>query len=152
FISDAVRRSAAADFGLHNPGGVRADLPSGPVSYNDLYRVLPFGNEVIRLEVTGRQLRQLVNQVNARYYFSNLRISRTSDASSGSQAITVSFSDGTPIVDEQSYTLATNSFLADGGDGLAILQTLSREVVGISLLDAVVDQLRMLPAPVRLPL
>jgi 2',3'-cyclic-nucleotide 2'-phosphodiesterase (5'-nucleotidase family) len=42
----------------------------------------------------------------------------------------------------EAYTLATNDFLADGGDGLMVLTTLPRDVVGVSLLDAVIAHLR----------
>jgi 2',3'-cyclic-nucleotide 2'-phosphodiesterase/3'-nucleotidase len=128
-ITDAVRLSAKADVGLHNPGGVRADLPRGPVSYAALHRVLPFGNTVVRLTLSGRQLRQLVSQTRS-YYYSNLTV----------DAFTLA--DGTAIRDGESYTLATNDFLADGGDGLTMLTALPRDVVGVSVLDAFITHLR----------
>ena len=67
-IADAARLLARADFGIQNPGGVRADLARGVILYGDLYRVMPFDNELVRLTLTGRQLRQLVEQAGPRYY------------------------------------------------------------------------------------
>jgi 2',3'-cyclic-nucleotide 2'-phosphodiesterase/3'-nucleotidase len=128
-IADAARLSAKATIGLHNPGGVRADLPRGPVSYTDLHRVLPFDNTVVRLTLSGGQLRRLVAQTRS-YYYSNLSV----------DAFTLS--DGTAIRDGESYTLATNDFLADGGDSLTMLAALPREVVGVTLLDAFIEHLR----------
>jgi 2',3'-cyclic-nucleotide 2'-phosphodiesterase/3'-nucleotidase len=128
-IADAARLSASADVGLHNPGGVRADLTRGQVSYGDLHRVLPFDNAVVRLKLSGRQLQQLVSRTRS-YYYSNLAVD------------SFTLGDGTAIRAEGSYTLATSDFLADGGDGLMMLTTLPRDVVGVSLLDAVISHLR----------
>ena len=128
-IADAARLSAKADVGLHNPGGVRADLAGGQVSYADLHRVLPFDNAVVRLTLSGRQLRQLVSRTRS-YYYSNLALD------------SFTLADGTAIRDGGSYTLATNDYLADGGDGLTMLTTLPRDVIGVNLLDAVIAHLR----------
>lgn len=150
-IADAVRLLAGADVGMHNPGGVRADLPRGAISYADLYRVMPFDNAVVRLTLTGRQLRQLVEQAGSRYYYSNLHVEYASEAAPRGGRVSLSFPDTTPIRDDRSYSLATSDFLADGGDGFTMLSTLPRGALGVTLLDAVVGHLRKLPAPVVLP-
>lgn len=150
-IADSQRLMAAADFGLHNPGGVRAELPAGPISYADLHRVLPFGNIVVRVTLLGRQLRRLVEQAGPRYYYANLHVEYASLPGAGRQA-SVRMADGTPIDDDRTYTLATSDYLADGGDGLSMLPGLRQEPLGISVLDAVAGHLRELPAPVVLPM
>jgi 2',3'-cyclic-nucleotide 2'-phosphodiesterase (5'-nucleotidase family) len=55
---------------MHNPGGIRASLNAGQVNYNDLFRVLPFGNMLVRVTLSGRALREVVERGAARYYFS----------------------------------------------------------------------------------
>ena len=146
-IADAVRRLARADVGLHNPGGVRADLPSGDVSYADVYRVIPFDNEVVRLTLTGRQLRQLVDQTGPRYYYSNLRVEYDSAASGERVIRSMRLSDGTQVSEDRSYTLATIDYLADGGDALTLLTTLQRQVLGVTVVDALADHLRTAEPP-----
>jgi 2',3'-cyclic-nucleotide 2'-phosphodiesterase / 3'-nucleotidase / 5'-nucleotidase len=141
-IAEAARLAARADVGLHNPGGVRADLPRGDVSYADVYRVLPFANDVVRLTLTGRQLRELVERTGPRYYYSNLRVQYDATASRGRSVRAMRLSDGTQIRDDRSYTLATNDYLADGGDALTMLTALERKVLGITTVDAVVGHLR----------
>jgi 2',3'-cyclic-nucleotide 2'-phosphodiesterase (5'-nucleotidase family) len=128
-IADAARLSANATIGLYNPGGVRADLPRGQVSYADLHRVLPFDNAVVRLTMKGKQLRQLVSETRS-YYYANLSVD------------SFTLGDGTVIRPEGAYTLATSDFLADGGDGLRMLPTLPRDVTGVSMLDAVIMHLQ----------
>jgi 2',3'-cyclic-nucleotide 2'-phosphodiesterase (5'-nucleotidase family) len=65
--------------------------------------------------------------------------------------VSLFFSDFTAIEDDHSYTLATNDYLAYGGDNMKILAALPKEVIGISVLDAVVENLRALPTPVIVP-
>jgi 5'-nucleotidase len=149
-IADAARESAGADFGLQNPGGVRADLPSGLVTYGDVHRVLPFDNNVVRLAISGQQLRQLVEQAGLDYYFSNLVIDYSSAADN--RVVDLRFADNTPITDTGTYTLGLSDFLADGGDGFAMLPPLPRVAIGITLLDATLAYLRNLPVPVVLPM
>ena len=148
-IADAARVRGRADVGMHNPGGVRADLPRGPISYADLHRVSPFDNALVRLTLTGAQLTQLVGRTGAGFYYSNLRI-EPANAAPGSTIVSLRLQDGTAIRDEASYTLATADFLADGGDGLTMLMSVPREATGLSVLEALVEHVRSLPSPVVL--
>ncbi len=141
-IAESVRLAANADIGLQNPGGIRADLMAGSVSYEDVYKVLPFGNEVVKMVLTGAQLRQLAGQTGAAFYYANLVVTRDESG----EVSMLSLADGTAMRDDATYTLALPDFLADGGDGLAMLVSLPREAAGITLLDATIAQLRT-PAP-----
>lgn len=149
-VVDAERLAADADVGMHNPGGLRASLNAGDVSYGTLFRVLPFGNAVVRVTLTGRQLKEVVEQAGVRFYYSNLRIEQDPSAPRGRRVVSLTFADGSPVDEDRAYTLATIDFLADGGDGMTTLASLPREVVGVLSLDAVVEHLRSLPSPVRL--
>jgi len=75
-VAESLRLAAAADVGLYNPGGVRAHLEAGEVTYADLYRVLPFEDQVVRLELTGRELWEVVEHAFSRrtYHFANLHV------------------------------------------------------------------------------
>jgi len=130
-IAESARLLVDADVGLHNPGGVRIDLARGPVTYADLHRVMPFDNAVVRLTITGRQLRELAERTGPRYYYSGLPVASAQD--------------------DATYSLATSDFLADGGDNLVMLSLLERENTGVTMLDAVVMRLESLPQPVTLP-
>ncbi len=150
-IADAMRALARADVGLHNPGGVRADLPGGTVSYADVYRVMPFNNAVVRVTLTGRQLRQLAERAGARYYYSNLQVDYGAPTSRGRSVRSMRFADGTPFHEDRSYSLATSDYLADGGDAMTMLTTLPREALGVQLVDALVGHLRTLQPPIVQP-
>ena len=66
-MADAYLKSAPdsikADFALINPGGVRAGfLKAGPVTYDNLFSVAPFGNNLFYIDLTGEQIIRLLEQ------------------------------------------------------------------------------------------
>ena len=150
-VAEAIRRAAGADFGIQNPGGTRADLPAGPVTYADVYRVLPFGNAIARVTLTGAELRRVVEQAGPRFYLANLHAEFGERPGTGARTAQLRFPDGAPVEAGRTYVLAAPDFVAEGGDGLQALAALPREGTGTLVLDAVLDHLRALPAPVVLP-
>jgi 5'-nucleotidase len=61
-IADAQRFTMKTDFAFMNPGGIRADLPAGNVTWGYLYTVQPFRNRLVKMGLTGEQIRRLLNQ------------------------------------------------------------------------------------------
>lgn len=57
-FADALREQAGADVALNNNsiGGLRADLPDGPVTFGRLYDAFPFDNRVVRVNMSGGEL------------------------------------------------------------------------------------------------
>ena len=58
--ADAIRYSLDADVGYVNGGGIRADIPQGDITYNNLLNVFPFNNTVVLAEVTGQTLKDML--------------------------------------------------------------------------------------------
>jgi 2',3'-cyclic-nucleotide 2'-phosphodiesterase (5'-nucleotidase family) len=152
-VAESLRLAGAADFGLYNPGGLRSGLEAGEVTYADLYRVLPFENQVVRMELTGRELRDVAEHAFSRrvYHFANLRVEHDPGAPPGRRILALATADGRPVADDARYVLATVEYLAGGGDGFTMLGRLPAEPTGIPALEAVIRHLRSLPSPVALP-
>jgi 5'-nucleotidase len=123
-IADAQRDFAGTDLAFMNPGGIRADIASGPVTFGDLFAVQPFDNQVVRMELTGDQIYRLLEQqfeVNRILQVSGLEYSYDASKPSG-QRITSATVNGSQIDRNATYTVAANSFLATGGDGFTVLK------------------------------
>ena len=62
FMTDAMRWRTGADVAVVNAGGIRGDriYPSGPVSIRTIYEILPFQNEIIIKEMTGKQIHRML--------------------------------------------------------------------------------------------
>ena len=152
-IADALRESAGADVGLVNRTGIRADLTAGTITWGDVYEVLPFGNFVVTVPVTGAVLRETIehalgtNETNAAV--SGLLVRADRSAPAGHRVVSLTLSDGRPVRDEVTYTLTTFDFLANGGSGYSMLRGLPARNTGVNELDAFIAWLRRQPQPVR---
>lgn len=152
-IADALRESAVADVGLVNRTGIRANLNAGAITWGDVYEVLPFGNFVVTVPVTGAVLKETLehafggNETNAAVSGILVRVDR--GAPQGHRVVSLTLSDGRPVRDEVTYTLATFDFLANGGSGYSMLRNLPARNTGTDELDAFIAWLRRQPQPVR---
>lgn len=117
-ISDAYREIAGTDLSIMNKGGIRADLPAGEVTPAHIHAVLPFGNELVVLEVEDDDLLAIARSVRDRgrdgrgiLFTSGM----TFQFGPGDQVEVMI--DGSPPEPGRRYTLAISSFMAHGGDG-----------------------------------
>lgn len=63
YIADAMREYSGADFAFANLGGVRSDINQGPLTYEMIYNLQPFANTVVVMELSGKQIVQLIEEV-----------------------------------------------------------------------------------------
>lgn len=135
-VADAMRMAVGSDVALTNGGGIRGDTvyPAGtPLTRRIVLTELPFGNKTVKLAVTGAQLRSaLENGVagieDGRGAFpqvSGLTFSFDARRPKGERVVDVTVG-GKPLDEAADYTLATNDFLAKGGDGYAVLEGAER--------------------------
>jgi 2',3'-cyclic-nucleotide 2'-phosphodiesterase (5'-nucleotidase family) len=108
------------DIAMHNNGGIRAPLPKGPITYGQLYAVLPFDNQVIALDLTGEQvLRILEHSVANRS--PNMQVAglafRFDGTRPAGQRVLEATVGGQLLDPEAVYRLVTIDYLAAGGDG-----------------------------------
>jgi len=142
-IADAQRAAMNTDFAFMNPGGIRADISAGPVSWGDLFTVQPFNNDVMKMTLTGAQIYTLLNQQWASQPYPRLLqvsgLSYTWDNArpAGARVVEVRKA-GVPIDVNALYTVAVNSFIAGGGDNFTVLTAGTHRVVGPVDLDALV--------------
>jgi 5'-nucleotidase len=155
-IADAQRRATGAQVALMNNGGIRTDLPAGPITWEKLYELSPFGNRLVVLTLTGAKLRQAVehavrgSEPNA--HVSGLVATYDPSRPAGSRVVSLTLEDGTPVRDDATYTVAVNDFLAGQGDAFtAFADPVARKDTGIVDLDALIDYLKSQPQPVRAP-
>ena len=56
FCSDALRAMTGADMSFVNGGGLRAPMEAGEVTFNDIFSVFPFNNQIVTAEISGQIL------------------------------------------------------------------------------------------------
>ncbi|MFL5554070.1 MAG: 5'-nucleotidase C-terminal domain-containing protein, partial [Gemmatimonadaceae bacterium] len=155
-IADAQRWAAKGDVAIMNNGGIRTDLRAGEATYGSLFELQPFGNVLYSLSMTGAQLRGLleamVGKPSIDDHVSGLRISYDPSKPAGSRIVTVTMADGSPLSSTRTYNVIVNDFLATGGEGYdAGRRASASRSLNIIDLDALIDYLRSLPAPITAP-
>jgi 2',3'-cyclic-nucleotide 2'-phosphodiesterase/3'-nucleotidase/5'-nucleotidase len=154
-IADSMRTAdfgdgvKAADFAFMNPGGIRADLPKGPVTFGDLAKIQPFGNTLVKLTLTGAQIKTLLQQqwnVKAdgtpdikTLQISGLKYTANMYLPVADRIASLTLTDGTPINPTQKYTAVVNNFMAAGGDNYKVLTQASDSLAGPIDLDVFYD-------------
>jgi 5'-nucleotidase/UDP-sugar diphosphatase len=126
-FADAMRAFTSADAAVTNGGGIRGGkfYPSGTVfTRRDLLSELPFDNRVVVIDISGADLvRALENGLsllpNAAGRFpqvSGLTIEADVSRPAGTRITAINVG-GAPLEAGKIYRVATNDFLARGGDG-----------------------------------
>jgi 5'-nucleotidase len=157
-IADAQRAAMDTQMAFMNPGGIRARIAAGEVTWGELFTVQPFANDVVKMELTGAQIWTLLGQqfqpsFNRILEISGLHYSYRSSAAGEGEILSVfegpPGDDSRPVPNDGSttYTVAVNSFLAGGGDGFTVLRDGTARVVGPVDLDALVTYVEGLPTP-----
>ena len=134
FIADAYRKSVGADLALVNGGSIRADLTynAGALTKRDVLSILPFNNPIVKVEVSGRLLREILEHGVARSaedsepgrfpQISGMSFKFDVSKPAGSR-VTEIMVGGKPLDEKKNYTLATSDFLVTrGGDGYTMFQ------------------------------
>ncbi|MBA2511600.1 MAG: 5'-nucleotidase C-terminal domain-containing protein [Rubrobacteraceae bacterium] len=121
FVADSMRTYyPEVDFAFQNAGGLRADIDQGPITLEEVYAVLPFNNTLVTMNLTGAQVEQVLEEgANSQYgtvQVSGLTWAYDADAPFGDRVTRVTLPDGTPIDPNATYKIATNNFMATGGD------------------------------------
>ncbi len=118
-ITDAMRIISGAPIALANGGGIRASIDAGDITLADILTVLPFGNEVATVELTGAQLREILQRSVSlpRPHGGFLQVSGLKIVVDPGDRLAEVLVGDEPLDDAKTYLVATNAFLLEGGDG-----------------------------------
>ena len=119
------------DFVLQNHGGIRSSLLEGEIKLTDAYKILPFENEIVVLEISKEVFDEMV------LFLSNEKFPHPISG--------FSIMNDKALIDREKslndkFFLATNDYLLSGGDNMFFLEKNSRVFnLGYSLRDAFID-------------
>ena len=118
-IADAMCESAGAEIGVHNNGGIRADIPKGKITMEQVYTVLPFDNTLVAMDLKGADLLDLFEMSSGpgkgMLQVSGVKIVYDLKMPAGKRLVEARVRDG--LLDaSKTYRVVTNDFLAAGGD------------------------------------
>ncbi len=130
-IADAIRDATGAQLAISNAGGIRANkqYPAGAMlTRRDVLSELPFGNSTSMVEITGKDVKDALEnglspapQGSGKFpVVSGLSFEADIKQPPGSRIVSITVA-GKPIDPAATYTVATNNFMLEGGDGYTAL-------------------------------
>jgi 5'-nucleotidase len=147
FVTAAMRAAAPGDVAIVNTTGIRADVPEGTVTLEDVYRVLPFDDELVAADLTADQLGRVFQDAaeascrrdrSSQVQLDGARVVFGCEGTSV-RALSVA---GAPVAPSRRYRVLATSFVAQPGQWLG---GISVQHSGRSVRDTVIAAVRSLP-------
>lgn len=138
-LAKAKQYDSSIIMALQNGGGIRNSIDAGPITVGEVISVLPFGNTLATMELTGEELKKAfeISFQNAPgenggfLHVSGAKVEYDSTKPVNSRVVSISYKDANgeyvSLKDEETYTIATNAFTAKGGDGYTVFEQAYKE-------------------------
>ena len=119
---------------LQNGGGIRTTINEGPITVGEVIEVLPFGNTLAIMDITGAELKEAFELSVGKYpvenggflHVSGAKVEFDSSKLAGERIVSISYKDENgkyiEIEADKTYTVATNAFTAKGGDSYDVFK------------------------------
>jgi 5'-nucleotidase/UDP-sugar diphosphatase len=142
-VADAMREYFDADFSFQNNGGIRANISQGDITARDVFGVLPFGNDLVKVQMDGRMLRRIIERkvagTSGGIIISGAEMEFDTTRPDYDRIVTLEIG-GEPWDPDRIYTAIATNFLMKGNSGLSFLTTIPADDItptGIITADAV---------------
>ncbi|MEW5849540.1 MAG: 5'-nucleotidase [Myxococcota bacterium] len=143
-VTDVMREHASevtgkpVDMAFTNVGGLRADLPGGPLTRGAVLEVMPFDNSLVVAEVKGTDLQEILDRSATH---GGDPISGVSYTVRDKKAVEVTVG-GQPLDPAKTYRICTNDYIVDGGGKFEALKRATRiNRTGILIRDALLEHI-----------
>ncbi|MCK8060184.1 MULTISPECIES: 5'-nucleotidase C-terminal domain-containing protein [unclassified Fusibacter] len=128
-LTEALLDISKADVAFTNGGGIRSSIDVGPVTKGEVLTVLPYGNTVRVIELTGADIWAAIENGVDEYpsakgafpHIAGMTVKFDSTKAAGSRVTEIMVA-GNAIDLTKTYTMATNDFLVAGGDGYSMFK------------------------------
>lgn len=147
-VCEAMQWKLKGDLAITNKGGVRTDLPAGTITPRDVFNVLPFDNTLGSVDITGKFLKDLLEDKVAYggsgLYVSGIRVKVDRLKPKGERIVSLEIG-GKPYEPEKNYRLVTTDYLLEGNSGMEKLMALRSQAAiesGIYMRESLMEYIR----------
>jgi 2',3'-cyclic-nucleotide 2'-phosphodiesterase (5'-nucleotidase family) len=145
WVTDIMREFTGAQAALINAGSLRASIDLGPITVESVFKMMPYANEVLMVDLTGQELLEtLTRSVRGRRDDEDggfLHVSGIQFKIDGRipKDVTVA---GQPLGVSEIYKVAITDFMYSGGDGYDVFAGKPAVATGLPLRELIVDTIR----------
>lgn len=145
FFSDAIAstcrsRNIVFDFAMPTTnGGIRTNLPKGPITLRNAFELMPFENELVVLFLNGTSVQKLAKFIVEKggQPISGIKIHAIKDS-----IVSLSINNQS-LEANKTYRVLTSDYLANGGDGInAFKEAIKRDNLNVKVRDAIIEYMR----------
>jgi 2',3'-cyclic-nucleotide 2'-phosphodiesterase (5'-nucleotidase family) len=147
FVTDIMQANTGAQIAMINAGALRASIKEGPVTVEDVFRAMPYGNELVRVELTGAEIQQALQRA--------VQGAREDEDGGFLHVAGLTFDvhgrtlenirvglDRHPLEPDAIYSVVVPDFLASGGDGHVVFKGKPQIKTGSPLRELIVDTIQ----------
>ena len=150
-ITDAMIKATGAEIAITNGGGIRSSINTGEITKGEVIEVLPFGNFIVTKYLTGAQIKDAlehgvkdVPEVAGQFsHVGGIKFIYDQSKPAGNRVIKITLN-GKDLNMEKKYLVATNNFIAAGGDGYPHFSTIKTENEFSALDEALISYIKEL--------
>ncbi|HKL66697.1 MAG TPA: bifunctional UDP-sugar hydrolase/5'-nucleotidase [Bacteroidales bacterium] len=143
FYTDAIRGYLQTDISFQNPGGIRADIDEGDITLLEIYNVDPFGNRLLKYEMTVSDIKDFLEGTGTGLYYSGVVIE--SDPGTG---VIIKDQQGNILESDRVLSVAINDYIPNIHESYFPEPA---EVYDITTAEAIISYLRNLSEPIDYP-
>jgi 5'-nucleotidase/UDP-sugar diphosphatase len=147
-------RNHNVDFAIMNAGAIRESLPKGTISKKLIYEILPFDSSIVVVKLKGSEVRSLFDYIASiqpgEGAFPQVSRGVTFKINRKKGSYEELFIDGKPVEGDKIYNIATNSYMASGGDGYEVfLNSVEQYDTVVFQRDAFIGYIKQLGKPLN---
>ncbi|OQY09595.1 MAG: multifunctional 2',3'-cyclic-nucleotide 2'-phosphodiesterase/5'-nucleotidase/3'-nucleotidase [Fusobacteriia bacterium 4572_132] len=121
WVCEVMAEKAGTEIAIQNGGGLRRSLYAGNITMGDLYEVMPYDNQLVKMKLSGKDIRAaidhgILNPSITDGSFSGLKVLFDRDAEFENRILAITLKDGTPLENDKYYSVVVNDFMYGGGD------------------------------------
>jgi len=147
FVTDIMREHTNTRIAFINGGSLRASINAGPVTVEDVFKAMPYVNEIVLVNLTGKELLQALTRSIAGKREDEdggfLHVSGIWFTIQGHVVENVRVGRDKALIDPAgTYRVAITDFLASGGDGYSVFTDRPAIRTGLPLRELMVETIR----------
>jgi 2',3'-cyclic-nucleotide 2'-phosphodiesterase (5'-nucleotidase family) len=151
WTSDVMREKAGVQIAITNGGGLRTSVPKGEITMGRMYEVMPFDNTLFKMELKGSDIKKniengIANATIGWVQFSGMKVYYDINKPAGDRISAMYLMDGTKMELDKYYSVVTNDFMEQGGDGYDFKAGRNKVDTGLPIREALVEKLKALKA------
>lgn len=151
FLADCMREGAGTEIAYMNATSAGGTIEPGVVTAEDVMAVMGYNDPIYTTSLTGEQLYRLFELVyeperfgnNAGLLYSGLIVHADHTKPGGQKILNITLRDGTPLLRENTYTVATSEYMASGGNDTSdVAKEATWKKTNLLIYDAIFNYLR----------